>query len=258
MLDKLERKFGWLAIPNLPMLLVAGQAAAFVLMKAKPGFLNSLTLIPAKVMEGEIWRVVSWIFIPPSDSVIFIIFELLLLFMFGRGLEAHWGAFKFNAFFFIGVVLSVAAAFLVPWAPASNVFLMASLMLAFARLNPDFELLLFFILPVKIKWIGYLTWAGFGLAMVVGGWQQRAMVAAGVANYFVFFAGDILAFAKQKGRRTAWRNKALAPEGPVRHVCAECGITDRDDPNMQFRYCSKCTGKHGYCTAHLKEHEHRR
>jgi len=258
MLDKLERKFGRFAIANLPVLLVAGQAAAFVLARAKPEFSQTLLLIPAKVLQGEVWRLISWVFIPQTDSILFIIFELWLLFMFGRALESLWGAFKFNVFFFIGFVLSVGVAFAVPWAPVSNVYLLASLFLAFAYLNPDFELLLFFILPVKIKWFAYLTWIGFAITLAIGSWQDRAMVGAGVVNFFLFFASDIRLRLRGAGRRTVKRQQARIDAKTPTHKCSECGLTDLKDPSMQFRYCSKCTGKHGYCTAHLREHEHKR
>ncbi len=258
MLDKLERKFGRYALTNLTVLLVAGQAGAFVLARAKPEFAGMLVLVPAKVLEGEVWRIVTWVFLPPSESILFILFELWLLFIFGRALEDHWGAFKFNVFLFIGFALSVGVAFAVPWAPVSNVYLMASLFLAFAYLNPDFEILLFFILPVKIKWFALLTWIGFTIGFVLGSWQDRAMIGAGVVNFFLFFAGDMKLRLQGAGRRTIKRQQARIDALTPNHTCAECGLTDLQDPQMQFRYCSKCNGKYGYCSAHLREHEHKR
>lgn len=258
MLDKLERKFGRFALPHLTLLLVAGQAGAFILSRAKPEFTLKLLLIPNKVLEGEVWRLVSWLFIPGSDSIIFIIFELWLLYIFGRNLEQTWGEFKFNVFLLIGFLLSVGVSFAVPHLAVSNVYLMASIFLAFAYLNPDFEILLFFILPVKIKWFAYLTWIGFAVSMVLGSWMDRAMVAAGVVNFFIFFAGDMSLRIRGVGRRAAKRQERRVAASTATHTCAECGLTDLDDPQMQFRYCSKCTGKHGYCKAHLREHEHKR
>lgn len=257
MLEKLERKLGRYAIANLPVFLVGGQAAAFLLSYAKPEFAARLTLIPNRVMEGEVWRLATWVFTPQTDSIIFIIFELWLLLIFGRALEAYWGAFRFNVFFLIGFVLSIGSAFLVPSMPATNVYLMASIFLAFCYLNPDFELLLFFILPVKIKWFGYITWVGFAYMLVTGGWIDRAMVAAGTLNFFVFFGKDIWLRIRGAGRRQIKAQQAVVEAYTPTHKCAECGLTDLDDPLMQFRYCSKCTGQHGYCKDHLKMHEHK-
>ena len=256
MLDKLERRLGRFALPHLPLLLVAGQAAAFVLARAKPEFIAKLVLVRNLVLQGEVWRLVSWVFIPQTDSVLWIIFELWLLFMFGRGLETFWGAFKLNVFLLIGVVLTIGAAFLVPSAPASNAFLMTSIFLAFAYLNPDFELLLFFILPVKIKWLAYLTWAVFTYFFVAGSWSTRAMIAAGTLNFFLFFGGDMWLRIRGAGRRQVKRQQAKIEAGKATHTCAVCGLTDLEDPKMQFRYCSKCAGKRGYCMDHLKDHEH--
>lgn len=256
MLDKLERRLGRFALPHLTMLLVAGQAGAFVLGKAKPEFLQQLLLIPERVLQGEVWRLVTWLFLPGTDSILFIIFELWLLFMFGRALESYWGNFKFNVFLLIGFALSVAASFAVPWAPVSNTYLMASIFLAFAYLNPDFELLLFFILPVKIKWFAYLTWIGFAIVMAIGSWQDRAMVAAGVVNFFFFFGSDMWMRVRGAGRRTVKRQEAKIASSKATHQCQVCGLTDLEDPKMQFRYCSKCDGKRGYCADHLKDHEH--
>jgi len=258
MLSKLERKLGRYALPNLTLLLVGGQAAAFLLSRVRPEFGAQLVLIPSRVLAGEVWRLVTWVFLPQTNSIWFIIFELWLLFIFGRALEGYWGAFRYNVFLLIGVVLSIGSAFLVPWAPATNAYLMASIFLAFAYLNPDFELLLFFILPVKIKWLAYLTWAGFALSLVLGTWMTRAMVAAGIANFFVFFGHDIWLRVRGVGRRQVKRQEAKIASQTANHRCEVCGLTDLEDPEMQFRYCSKCTGKHAYCKDHLRDHEHKR
>ncbi|MBX3276036.1 MAG: rhomboid family intramembrane serine protease [Sandaracinaceae bacterium] len=256
MLDKLERRLGRYALPHLTLLLVAGQAGAFVLGKAKPEFLGKLVLVTDRVLAGEVWRLVTWVFLPRTDSIFFIIFELWLLFIFGRALEASWGNFRFNVFFLIGFLLTTAVSFAVPWAPISNAFLMASIFLAFAYLNPDFELLLFFILPVKIKWFAYLTWAAFAVFLVIGSWQDRAVIGAGVVNFFLFFGPDMWLRVRGAGRRTVKRQEARVAASKATHRCEVCGVTDLDDPKMQFRYCTTCAGKRGYCTAHIKEHEH--
>lgn len=258
MLSKLEKRFGRYALPNLPLFLVGGQAAAFLLSYARPEFTNELLLIPNRVMAGEVWRLVTWIFIPQTDSLLFVIFELWLLLIFGRALEAHWGTFRFNVFLSIGIVLSIGSAFLVPSMPATNAFLMTSIFLAFCYLNPDFELLLFFILPVKVKWLGYITWLGFAYMFAVGGWMTRAMIAAGVLNFFLFFASDMWLRLRGLGRRQVKKQRAAITASTPSHTCEVCGLTDLDDPQMQFRYCSKCEGKRGYCKAHLRDHEHKR
>lgn len=256
MLRKLERKLGRFAIPNLITYLVAGQAGAFVLSYAKPQFIDRLTLVPEEVLRGEVWRIVSFLFIPPATNPFFLIFALMLIFMYGRALEEYWGEFRFNLYVFVGWIASVAAAFAVPGATATNIYLMSSLLLAFAYLNPNFEIRLFFLFPVKIKWIAWLTWGLFAVQMVLGGWEDRALIGAGVLNFFLFFGNDLWVRARGASRRRARRETEQRETQKATHTCAVCGLTDLEDPNMQFRYCSQCGGKNGYCMDHIRDHEH--
>lgn len=255
-LKKLERKLGRFAIPNLTLFLVGGQAATYVLTYAKPEFAAALALVPEAVLRGEVWRLVSFLFYPPDAHPVFIIFALYFIYMFGKALEEHWGEFRFNVFIFVGWILSVGAAFAVPGAMATNVYLMGSLLFAFAYLNPDFSILLFFILPIRIKWIALLTGVGFLYTLATGGWQERALVVAGVANFFLFFGPDMWLRMRGANRRRAKREERRKEAGTALHQCAVCGITDIEDPNMQFRYCSQCGGKRGYCMDHIRDHEH--
>lgn len=258
MLNKLERKLGRYAIPNLTLFLVGGQAATYVLTLAKPEFALALALIPEAVLEGEVWRLVTFLFYPPATSPLFVIFALYFIYMFGRALEEHWGEFRFNVFMFVGWLLSVGAAFAVPGSMATNAYLMGSLLFAFAYLNPDFTILLFFILPIRIKWIALLTGVGFVYTLAVGSWQDRALVAAGVANFFLFFGSDMWLRVRGARRRQVKRETERKAAGTATHQCAVCGLTDLEDRNMQFRYCSQCAGKRCYCMDHIRDHEHAR
>ncbi|HEY8428773.1 MAG TPA: rhomboid family intramembrane serine protease [Sandaracinaceae bacterium] len=256
MLDKLERKLGRWAIPNLALLLVGGQAATYVLTLAKPEFALALALIPDAVLQGEVWRLVTFLFFPPSSSPLFVIFELYFLFLFGRALEEHWGEFRFNVFVLVGWALSAAASFAVPGAVATNVYLMGSLLFAFAYLNPGFTIMLFFVLPIRIKWIALLSGAVYAWAALTGDWSHRALIAAGVANFFLFFGRDMWLRVRGASRRRAKREVARRAESKARHECAVCGITDLEDSSMQFRYCSQCAGSRCYCMDHIRDHEH--
>ncbi len=256
MLQKLERKLGRFAIPNLITLLVGGQAAAFVLIMAKPEMAGALALVPSRVLQGEVWRLVSFLFMPASYSIFFIIFALWLLYLYGRALDDLWGAFRFNLFIFVGWIASVGAAFAVPGTVATNIYLLASITFAFAYLYPDFELLLFFILPVKIKWIALLTAVYFLYAFVMGGTADRLLIAAGLLNFFLFFTPDMIRRARGQTRRNRVEKERERVQTAVNHECTVCGKTDKSDPDMQFRYCSKCSGRRAYCMDHLRDHEH--
>lgn len=263
LLDRLERKLGKYAISHLTLLLVVGQLAAYVLSVAKPEFASNLFLIPALVLQGEVWRLVTFLFTPPAAGwfgPIGVLISLYVTFLFGRALESYWGDFKYNVYILIGWLATGGAAFLTPLAPADNVYLMSSIFLAFAYLNPDFELLLFFILPIKVKWLGRLTWLIWGLTaaygIISGQYAMTIGVAAAALNWFLFFGRDLYLRLRGASRRVAKAQRDRIEASTPNHECTVCGLTDLDDPQMQFRYCSKCEGAHAYCKDHLKDHEH--
>lgn len=257
MLDRLERRFGRYAIPNVTLYLVGGQALAFLLCMVQPAMYAKLVMHAGLVMRGEVWRVVTFLIVPETMSPIFIIFALYLLYLYGRALEDYWGTFKYNVFLLIGWLGAIGAAFLVPGSPVTNGIFLASILFAFAYLNPDFELLLFFILPVKIKWIALLGAAGLVYGAYQGGWPVAVMVIAGVLNFILFFWRDMVLRLRGHTRRAKRVQQAKIDARKPTHVCAVCGLTDLEDKQMQFRYCSKCTGGKAYCKDHLRDHEHK-
>jgi hypothetical protein len=128
--------------------------------------------------------------------------------------------------------------------------------LAFAFLNPDFTLYLFFFLPVKIKWLALIQWIFYFLTIALGDWPTRLVTTAAVFNFLLFFQHDIFQRVKQGRRRMAMQAKVIADKHKPRHVCRVCGVTNLSDPTMRFRYCSKCEGQCGYCMEHIRDHEH--
>jgi hypothetical protein len=177
----------------------------------------------------------------------------------GGALEQHWGAFRYNLFLLLGWVFTVAAAFVTPGVYATNGYLAATVFLAFAYLNPDFEMYLFFILRVKIKWLALIQWISYGFLLVVGTWSDRVMILASTGNFLVFFARDIVRSARSGRRRMAWQASSFGAEKnerEPRHRCRQCGKTDLTHPQLDFRYCSKCAGDACYCAEHIFSHEH--
>jgi hypothetical protein len=263
LLDNLEHKLGFLALPRLTLGLVIFQVAVFIAVQAMPrvegqeSLPDHLLLIPDLVLAGQVWRLASFLIVPPIGNIVCALFFWYLFYLMGTALEHYWGTFRFNVYFLIGYVATVAVAFLVPDQPATNGFLQASVFLAFAFLNPDFELYLFFLLPVKIKWLALLTWIGYFYMVIVGDWLSRLLVLASVCNFLLFFGWDILARVQTGRRRMAVQAARFAvQEQPYYHRCTVCGITDRTHPQMDFRYCSTCTGAHAYCQDHLANHQH--
>ena len=264
LLNRLERALGRFAIPDLSLYLILGQVMVLGFALLGHFDVGRIMLLPVAVKAGEAWRLGTFLFVPPvttltMTSAIFLAFGWYLFYLMGSALEQHWGVFRFNAFLFLGWLLTVAAAFVTPGQFATNGYIAATVFLAFAYLNPDFVMYIFFILPVKIKWLALLQWIGYGFILIVGTWSDRLMVLASTGNFLVFFARDIVRSAGSGKRRMEWQARNFAAENTergARHRCYICGKTEVSHPQMDFRYCSKCAGDQCYCTEHLATHEH--
>ncbi len=255
--DWLEKRFRSLAIPNVTVGLIALQVLIYFLGISRPELIENCQLIPQLVIEkGQVWRLLSFLFQPPPMSLFFAFFYWYLFYFMGSALESEWGTVRYNLFLGIGYLATVAAAFLTPTLPATNIFLYMSVYLAFAWLNPDFTLLFAFILPIKMKWLALIQWLTYGMTFLVGTWQARVAVVAAVLNFLVFLGPDIVARLRGRQRKMAAKSKRIKQANTARHTCAICGITNLSNPKMDFRYCSKCSGNQCYCESHLREHTH--
>ncbi|MCC5024909.1 MAG: hypothetical protein J6386_19895 [Candidatus Synoicihabitans palmerolidicus] len=252
--NKIERRLEPFAIQNLTLYLVIGQTfvyLAWVLQQVDP---NMLGFWPALFLQGEWWRVFSFVFIPPSPGIV-TVFALYLFYLYGNALEHYLGAIRYNLFLFVGYALTVLLAFVSPVAPATNLFLGGAVFLAFAFLNPDFVLQLFFILPVKIKWLALITWVGYGYTFIAGGVSSRLGVLAATGNFLLFFGADIvqgLRTGRRAVKQQAVRAKRKVEQVKPMHTCAVCG---RDSSNAEldlvFRYRTEGDTEVCYCEDHL-------
>jgi membrane associated rhomboid family serine protease len=264
-LARLERRLGGLAIENLTTFLVGGMAIVYVLTMLRPEFVTRLDLYPPAIAHGEVWRLVTYLFVPPRwASPIWFALDMYILWMIGSNLESEWGAFKLNVYYGIGAVGTTVAA-LVTHAGAGNLYLNASLALAFATLFPAYEILLFFIIPVQMRWLGWLLAAFLAYQLVRGDWPDRAAIVAAVANYLLFFTTDIARFVggAGTGARLARRREAMASERPAAPVdarsCALCGKTASDGADIRVCSCDKCKEATGgkprtLCLEHARSH----
>ena len=257
-LDQLERKYGRYGVPNVTVGLIFLQVAAYVLSISRLEILQGLYLIPRLVLEGQIWRLFTFLAVPPITNPIFAFFFWYLFYLMGTALENHWGTFRYNIYLVIGYIATVAVSFLVPDSLSTNLFLQGSVFLAFAFLYPDFVMYLFFILPVKIKWLALLTWIGYFFTLVFGSWSSRLLVLASICNFLLFFASDIRERIKTGKRHMEFQAKGTAQHSKKEpfHRCVVCGITDITNPDMDFRYCPECKDTPGYCSEHLPNHQH--
>ncbi|MGD0462278.1 MAG: hypothetical protein ABSB74_07295 [Tepidisphaeraceae bacterium] len=255
---QLQRKLGPYAIPNVTLYLIAFQGFTFFISIVRPDYLSKLVLTHDGLFAGEWWRLLTLLIMPPLLHPVFLIFYLFIYFMIGTTLEARWGTFQYNIYILLGYLATVLVV-LIPGAVVSNFYLMESIFLAFAWLYPDFEFLLFFILPVKVKWLGLLGWIFYIVAFLGGGWTTKAEVAAGSINFLLFFHSDLVHRILTSNRRfKGGMARARAQEAkPPMHVCAACGVTDQSDRKMEFRYCPLCTGTPAYCIDHIANHQHR-
>ncbi len=233
------------------------QVAAFVIVQSNPLFADRMWLVPKEVIAGEVFRLLTFLITPPSDSPLWAFFFWYLFYVMGTALERYWGRFQYNLFLLIGYFATVAVAFLTPEWPASNWFLQGTVFLAFAWLNPNFVLNIMFIFPVRIKWFALLTWIGLGVTFLFSPWPVRLSVAASVLNFLIFFGSDIRYRITSGQRQMLSQAKRFSERPPeYLHKCGTCGITDVSDPHEDFRYCSKCSSDVAYCSQHLRDHTH--
>ena len=269
-LDKLEKKFGRFAIPNLTMYLIGAYIIGFGIYYFLPGLFKWLTLEPYFILKGQVWRVISWVLVPPSGSLISIIFIVLLYYSLGTALERAWGTFRYNVYIFSGILFTVIGAFALYFIAGtgmvgygglfSTYYINMSIFLAFAVSYPDMELLLYFIIPIKMKWMA-IVYAVFILYnFIVGNFISRVTIAASLLNFVVFFLSTKKGYSpKQQMRKKKYQKQSrphMTYSNGARHRCAVCGRTELDDPNLEFRFCSKCNGNYEYCQDHLFTHEH--
>ena len=206
--DKLQRKLGRYAIPNLMLYIVAGMAVVFVVdtvVYPVTGF-SARSLFAfnrAAILRGQIWRLITFIFIPPSSSMLFIIFSLYFYWMIGTALQQQWGSFRFNLFYLCGVIGSVIAGCIT--GGATNTYLNMSLFLAFALIYPDFQIMLFFMIPLKVKWLALLDAISLLLMFMTDSWAGRLALVMAMANLALFFWRDGYQTIKNAYRRYQWK-----------------------------------------------------
>jgi hypothetical protein len=257
-LDKLEKRFRPFAVSGVTVYLIVGQTIVWAASLGNEKVRENVLLIPARVFDGEIWRLVTFIFDPPLTNPIFALFAWYLFYLMGDALETQWGVARYNLFLLIAYLATLAAAFLGhPEAAMTNAYIGGSVFLAFAHLFPDFQIYLFFILPVRIKWLALITWIVYAFRFTMGTWTERWLVLAATGNFLLFFGRDIYLTMRSRRRRMEREVLDAVAQHRTVHQCVVCGVTEQDDPAMEFRYCSKCDDSPCYCGDHIRDHQHR-
>ncbi|MCR5793079.1 MAG: rhomboid family intramembrane serine protease [Lachnospiraceae bacterium] len=281
LLDKLERRFGRFAIVGLMRYVVLIRLIGAAVGIIAPGVYEAFLCLDASaILHGQVWRLLTFVLYPELGSsaqlmngglllnAFFLAIELWLYYWMGSTLERVWGSFRFNLFYFSGLILNIIAMFCLSLSVNQAAFLGLdcldrSLFLGFAVVFPEAEVLLMFLIPVKVKWLGYvygiyLTYQVFSYATVAP--VRSVAIVVSMANFIIFY---VLYRRNQRGggmrqrrkKRELYRQIHVQQSG-TRHRCAICNRTEEDDENLEFRYCSKCAGNREYCQDHLFTHEH--
>ena len=276
LLDRLERKIGWIAIPGIVRIIMCMQLMVFVLgilqMPSEveiragaspfPPLVEALMLDHYKILDGEVWRLVSFIFLPPTlTGFIIMLFAFIFTIFLGNMLESIWGSFRLTLYVLGGMLGMIAGEFIIPGfggylilGGGGHLLFMASLLFACAVYNPHFTVMLFGIIPVKLLWLALFD-AGIILIEIFSVQYFRLSIAMVVSlgNFLIVFVPGLKAAVKMRTEISARRRKfeeARVPAMKTMHLCASCGATERDDDELVFRvaddgeeYCVDCREK---------------
>lgn len=291
---KLEQKYGKYAIKNLTWYLIICYAIGYVLQisaglgnSVTTSLLSYMTLDVHAILHGQIWRLVTWILIPPGSFDIFTLVTLYCYFSIGTLLERTWGSFKYNVFMFSGLIFTMIGAFVLYGILAvvyggatggelsllsavtaymfSTYYISMSIFLAFAITYPDSQMLFMFIIPIKAKVLGiiyvllmvYEIFKAFSVSWVYGA-ATACVIVFSLLNVLLFFIVTRKNFRTptQMKRQKEYQRHVVKMKKVTRHKCAICGRTEESDPDEQFRFCSKCEGNYEYCSKHIYTHTH--
>jgi membrane associated rhomboid family serine protease len=254
-LERLERKFGQFGIENLTSYLIVGQVVAYIASYLNSAVYPALVLQGTRVLAGEWWRLGTMVFIPIDMSPVLAVLTWYLYYLYGTVLEREWGAFRYTLYIAVGYLGAVATAFAFPGVTVGNGYIFASVFLAFAYLHPDFRLYLFFILPVKVKWLAILAWIGMAVALVTGSWSTRVLVGTAVGEFLLFFGRNISERLRTEAHGVR-RGTVEALESRRTYMsCAVCHATEKD--RKIFYWCHECVPDTCYCEDHITTHTHR-
>lgn len=297
-MSNFEKKFGKYAIKNLSLILIMCYACGYLMKWINPGFFTYLYLNPYEIIHHfQIWRLLTWLIVPPDSFDFWTLLMLYFYYSIGTSLERTWGTYRYNVYIFSGILFTAVGAFILYgvssllgaqslglWTTVngyityptmfSTYYVNMSIFLAYAATFPDYEVLLFFILPIKVKFLGIIYGAMLVYQFIVGYGTSSALfyynlgirfvITASLLNFVVFFftsrrkvrRGPIQITRQQAAKQQSFRHEAKKSGSITRHKCAVCGRTDETNPELEFRFCSKCNGNYEYCQDHLFTHTH--
>ena len=266
-IEEFCRKHPNFGIPNLMRYIVIANAVFWVMGAINPVLMNYMLFNPALILRGQIWRLISFVFIPPSTGVLAFI-AFYFYYWIGSTLEQQWGTGQFTIYFFTGVILTILYGFLIYFITGrsvslSSTYIFLSMFFSFAALFPDMQVLFMFIIPVKMKYLALVDAAFFLLSVFTTPFPENLLPVVAVLNFLLFCGGELKNLLPRRQSRSTInfkRESARIRREESRklytHKCAVCGRTDADYPNLEFRYCSRCAGYHCFCADHINNHIH--
>lgn len=272
-LNKMERKFGKYAIQNLTFWLIGAWVLGFIIQITMPDVQILLMLEPRMILQGQVWRIVSWLLIPPPVNILFLIFFLSCYYFIGISIEQAIGTFRYNVYLIGGILCSILGAFLLYGFYYfgkgvsvggigyyfSTQYITMSLFMAFAVIFPNIEFRLYFLIPIKAKWMGIVDAVWMLFMFFASNAAGRVAILASLMNFLIFFFSTRnyhRVSPKEIHRKQVYRQQMRQAQNITRHKCAICGRTERDGADLEFRFCSKCEGNYEYCQEHLFTHQH--
>lgn len=278
-INKLERKLGKYAVPNLTLFIIGTYIIGYLMKSFAPNILPYLYLDPYKILHGQVWRLVSWLLVPPWGFSILIIITLFFYYSIGSTLERSWGTFRYNIYIFGGILSTIVGAFVLYGisffmygstgaeyeslfysSAFSTYYISMAIFLGFAITYPDMQVLMMFVIPIKMKWLALIDVLYLVYDMIKTNWGGRVVILMSLLNVVIFFLAtrNYHAYSpKEKRRQRVYKKQVRQPNGVTKHKCAICGRTELDGDNLEFRFCSKCAGNYEYCQDHLFTHEHK-
>jgi hypothetical protein len=257
-LNQLESKLGRYAIRNLMFPIALGQGLVLLWSLSQPNALQLFTFVPGLALEGQYWRFASWLLLPPPGNAFFAFFAIYMNWWMGRALEQAWGSFQFNIFYATGVIANLLLGLLVPQASLTPFYLNLSLFFAFASLYPDLEMLIFFILPVKVKWLAWFSGAFLAFELATSGLGKALVIVVSLLNFLIYFIPEIR--RKQRVQKEVTNNRALMIKSEeiisksLAKQCKTCHAKNHE-ADLRLCLCPDC-GDDGqfYCPEHIKNH----
>ncbi|MFI3177392.1 MAG: hypothetical protein R3Y67_07890 [Eubacteriales bacterium] len=286
-LEQLEYKFGRFAIENISLYLIICYGFGYVMQLINSDFLMYLTLNPERILHGQIWRIFTWVIVPPyTTNVFFLLITMYFYYSIGTSLERTWGVFRYNLYLFSGMFFTVLGSLLlyvvfhlgfggeefVLYATYANeeffsyvsqyfstYYINMSIFLAYAATFQDRSVYFMMLFPIKVKWLGIIYGCMLLADFFQGSLVTKFSIGASLLNFLIFFLlgrGKVRITPAQKKRRKEYKREVVQSQSVTKHKCAVCGRTELDGEHLEFRFCSRCNGNYEYCQDHIFTHEH--